>query len=694
MRRLIAVLLVALLCMGSAAGIAEDLVSFNDELIGEDAPQVVGDDAPAEATASPEPEEPKYDEFVIGATTKLSGMFFTNMWGNNTADIDVRTLIHAYSPVVWTQQTIFEMNPQVVNGMQVAEYEDGNKIYMISLQEDLVYNDGTPIGAADYLFSLMLHASPVIGELGGITTNSSHIEGYEAYVAGETDVFSGLRLVDELTFTVEIKADYLPFFYELGMLDVVPYPISVIAPGCEVVDEGEGAKIQNIDPQEPAPLFTAELLQETVMDPETGYLSHPARTSGPYTLTSFDWETREATFEINENFKGTYDGAVPTIDNLRFKSVIPETMIEEYTEGEVQLLNKVVAGENIDAGLALVNEQKASSLPYPRLGFGFLSFVCEEGPFASEAVRKAVAYSIDVPTYQTTYSEYAVTVYGYMGIGQWMYLIIEQDGAPPYVEDEEEVAKWEALNLEGLNTYEKNLDTAKALLEQDGWTLNADGNPYVDGTDTVRYKMVDGQLTGLTVRWAKMEDSVAAELLDETMAEDLAAIGMDLVVTVVPFTELLDQYYRHGDREYDMFYLASNFISIFDPYFVFNTDDAYQGTQNTTGFKDETLEALAKDLRETEPGALLEYMVKWIALQEYWNEKLPMLPLYSNIYFDFFVTDLTNYMPDAEMNWPTAIIYAYTTDAKPQWLVDKEAADLEALEAAGEGGEELVTLDD
>ena len=234
MKKLLVALLVLTLFLGTGTGLAENVITLDQA--GQRQEQTQGAGEGEAETAAPDPTptpKPAYDEFVIGATTRLSGMFFTNMWGNNTADIDVRTLIHGYSPVVWTAQSLFEFNQQVVHGVQVGAYaEDGNKVYMIPLHDDLKYNDGTPIGSADYGFSLRLLASPVIHELGGITTKYSHIEGYDAYVQGETEVFAGLRIVDDLTFTVEIKAEYLPFVYELGMLAAIPYPISVIAPGC------------------------------------------------------------------------------------------------------------------------------------------------------------------------------------------------------------------------------------------------------------------------------------------------------------------------------------------------------------------------------------------------------------------------------------------------------------------------------
>ena len=59
-------------------------------------------------------------------------------------------------------------------------------------------------------------------------------------------MFSGVRLIDERTFSVTVKAQYEPYFYELSYLSVYPYPIGVIAPGCEVRDDGERARISPI----------------------------------------------------------------------------------------------------------------------------------------------------------------------------------------------------------------------------------------------------------------------------------------------------------------------------------------------------------------------------------------------------------------------------------------------------------------
>lgn len=626
MKKFLSFLLTLLLLTGCTAILAEDTVG---------------------ETASP---------FVVAAATELSGMFFTGLWGNNTSDIDVRAMIYNYSPVVWSDQTSMEMNPLVVADVSVGEYDNGNRAYVITLQDDLVYSDGTPILASDYVFSLMLQASPFMTLLGGVGAVGQQITGYDAYHSGEADAFYGLRIENERTFVIQVDADYYPFFYELSYLDVIPYPMHVIAPGCRIVDTNEGATIRNIDPEAVDPIFTPELLAQTILDPDTGYRSHPSVVSGAYMLANYDSEARVATFEINPYFKGSYDGILPTISPIEYRSVDSDGLRAGLESGEIHLVNRTVSGDMINWGLSLVSQGQVNSSNYPRMGFGYLSFACEGEIFSHEAVRKAVAYAFDKTAFLQAFTPYAVPVYGYMGVGQWLYTAVTAEDGASFAETDEERAAWKVLTLDNLNHYDMNLETAERLLIEDGWTFNAQGGPYVKGTDTVRHKMADGDLTALSIRWGKTIGSSGADIVAELLPGPLAEIGIELIIIETSFQDVLRDFYSQQDREYDMHMLASNVSNLFDPSPEYNTERG--NARNTTGLHDEELESLAFELRDTTPGALLEYATKWVQFQEYWNDRLPMLPLYSNIYFDFFTPELVNYRPDAEQNWPEAIARA------------------------------------
>ena len=64
-------------------------------------------------------------------------------------------------------------------------------------------------------------------------------------------------------------------------------------------------------------------------------------------------------------------------------------------------------------------------------------------------------------------------------------------------------------------------------------------------------------------------------------------------------------------------------------------------------------------MRSTRPGDVTGYMRSWVAFQERFNTVLPMIPVYSNMYYDFYTGMLRCYAPDANESWGKAIVGAY-----------------------------------
>ena len=197
-----------------------------------------------------------------------------------------------------------------------------------------------------------------------------------------------------------------------------------------------------------------------------------------------------------------------------------------------------------------------------------------------------------------------------------------------------------------------DLDEAAKLLDQDGWRLGKDG---------IRAKKIDGKTVALDLTLIYPEGNAVGDALNATLTENLAAIGVRLTVKAVPMNELLDIYYRRVARDCDMIYLATNFGTVFDPSTTYSTDEAYVKTVNRTGIRDKKLAQLAVDMRKTEPGDVLSYCQKWVAFQERWTEVLPAIPVYSNVYFDFYTTRLQNYRVTENQTWTQAIVGATLT---------------------------------
>lgn len=624
---------------------------------------------------------------AVGSGTEVSGNFFTDMWGNNTSDIDVRAMLHGYSTIAWTNEATYLPDSSVVTVDPPVEAANGNKTYTFHVAPGLTYNDGTPIGAADYVFSVLLQSAPQLKALGAATYGYSQLAGYTAFSAGTSQVFSGVRLIDQDTFSLTIYRGYLPYFYELTYVNVTPYPISVLAPGLTVADDGNGAYITPKEGQQAD--FTSELLQKTILDPDTGYRSHPMVTSGPYELVAYDRDTATVSFKANRAYKGNYEGQRPLIDLVTLAPVKNASALDKLSAGELNIVNKMSDAAVIQEGVSLYGEKKLKISNYLRSGYGFIGFANEQGPTASASVRKAIAYALDKEAYVKAFTgDNGQQVYSYYGLGQWM--------TTDYVNQMKDL----------MTAYPLDLEAAKALLVKDGWTLNEKGEAFVEGTDTVRYKLLKGNalkaynkienpvvpaitvgkntLLPLQLHYAKLRDSQAATLLDEMITPNLKALGFDVKVTDVDFAEMLASVNRQASRTYNMFAFATNFTYVFDPYFAFNGAAEYQGSLNQFGISDDKLLALAKALRETQPGQDTTYVDRWLKLMKYYSDVLPTVPLYSNVYYDFTDNQVQDYLPNAHWSWPSALMYTYLGEPLelPSLTPTAEAADQPAAEPA------------
>lgn len=759
-------------------------IALDDDEFGEDV-ELSDEDVNVEVTDSEEDEmEIIYpDELLVGHPTVLKGDFFTEMIGNDTSDIDVRALIHGYNLVNWDQsQGVYVIDPSVVQNVKVMEDADHNRTYFLGLWDDLQYSDGTPITAWDYAFSLLLMMAPEIEEIGGKIYRAEHILGYDEYITKKAATLGGVSVLSDHQLAITLDHEFLPYFFEIGLLLCVPYPISEIAPGCKVYDDGYGIYIGNEDKTIEEPIFTAELLKETILDPDTGYNSHPSVVSGPYVLLDYDGTT--AHFEINpyykgawvynslpedfnfdmENFEGVGNGTVkknsgtnyirvdrvdeegneiepfylvkPSIKHISFTVADNDTMAEDLVTGKLNLVNKVVYGPTIeaclgaagaDAGAALAGlnlpgkeetedadalaaeeadnaqdelaeEEKTdgeeaeseeeetqngepryavatdygiNNTPYPRVGLAFFTFSYDWPTVHEKEVRQAIAWCMNRD--QLTYDyckDFGIRVDGYYGIEQWEYLLItgqldypiDEDPNNPLSEEEleAETAKWEALNLDNLVDYHVDLDEANRLLDQAGWTLNRDGEKYRKGVDDVRCKMIEDELVALDLKMMYPEGNHIVDTLQENFIDNLNACGILLTLVPADMQDLLYAYYRETERTTDMIYLATNFHVVVDPSITYSADPTPDHLMwNNTYSDDEELYRLAVNMRKTEPGEVYEYVTKWIAFQERYNEVLPCIPLYSNIYFDFYTGMLQNYNITAHVTWTQAILEAY-----------------------------------
>lgn len=634
-KKILSLLLAGLLTLSVAACGQQQTVTNNDQGSSSSEASQASEES-SDLSSGERPTEPT-GQMVIGSITQVINEFYDTGFSTSETNYNMYDLIHGgYDTVVFSKEGEFQYNDTVVASHEETENEDGTKTYTVTINDGLVWSDGTPITAKDYVFAVLLENSDEMAGVDGYPCNTGYsYVGYDEWLDGSADAFAGVHLVDDMTFSLTVKAEELPYHYDITYALARPRPLHVIAPECDVEDTENGATITGD--------FTTELLQETINNVETGYRYNPKVTCGPYLFDNFDEASQQATLKANPEFVGDYRGVKPSIETLVIKTVSSDTMMNELESGSVDLLYGCSGGDTINAGLDLVEEGKAADTTYMRNGYGKIQFDCSVFPTDSQNVRQAIAYCLDRNEFARQYTGgYGSVVHSFYGLAQWEY----QDSA-----------EW--IN-ENLNTYEMNVEEAKKLLEEDGWNLNADGTPY-SGTGT-RYKDVDGELKPLVITWCNSEGNPVSELLATMLPETMAEAGMELKATTTDFATLQNGILHAGDTMYNMYNLATGFATANSPWYYFSSDEAWMGNYNTNWIADEELNDAVMPLKSIPYEDSEAWLEAWQNFIKVWNEKLPDVPLYSDEYYDFHSTRVQGWENTATWGWQNAVLDAWVSE--------------------------------
>ncbi len=621
-------------------------------------------------------------QVVIGTSTEASGDWAYSAFvrNPNATDNAVVKLTDDMSTIESDQHGDYVINKTVVKSYERIEEENGNVTFKFVINDGLKFNNGEAVTAENFVAWTMFLVSPAGKEMGVVSATYNMLPGGLAYRNGETNVLSAVRLYDEKTFSITIaktgedgETNYLPFYYDLTYAGMQAVNLTYwFGEGWSVKDDGEGVYFVNADGKE----FTAETVGETV---EAGRFATGNRvTAGPYNLVSFDQSSREIVLEVNENYNGNFEGQKPGIQKLVIVKTSDDTVMDMISTGQIQIYSQIADGAQVNAVLDLIEAGTIDSSPsqYDRAGYGYFGFACDLGPAQFTEFRQAVAYLLNRVEFAQTFCQgWGSVVHG------------------PYCTAFTMTAKTDIDKK--VNHYDYNPEKAVELLKQAGFVYNADGSDYVDGSGEVRYAKVteeqakyyesfnkvlaDGTiLMPATLNWASSEGNSVSALLTTMLASSDAtkAAGVSIVKTEMTFPSLLSYMYRQemngavGDFSvptYNMFNLATGYNGgVYDESYNWTTDPEYieQG-YNVQHLYDKELDKLSMDMvYGVEPGDEATYLSLWEKYIIRWNELLPMVPLYSNIYVSVYPNTIDNYAEDSFWGFERAILYANWVGAK------------------------------
>lgn len=621
-------------------------------------------------------------QVVIGTSTEASGDWAYSAFTRNpnATDNEVVKLTDDMNTIDTDQHGDYVINKTVVKSYERIEEENGNVTFKFVINDGLKFNNGEAVTAENFVAWTMFLVSPAGKEMGVVSATYNMLPGGLAYRNGETNVLSAVRLYDEKTFSITIaktgedgETNYLPYYYDLGYGAMRAVNLTYwFGEGWSVKDDGEGVYFVNADGKE----FTAATVGDTVT---AGRFATGNRvTAGPYNLVSFDESSREIVLEVNENYNGNFEGQKPGIQKLVIVKTSDDTVMDMISTGQIQIYSGIADGAQVNAVLDLIEAGTIDSSPsqYDRAGYGYFGFACDLGPAQFTEFRQAVAYLLDRVEFAQTFCKgWGSVVHG------------------PYctafsMTDKTDIDK-------KVNHYDYNPEKAVELLKQAGFVYNADGSDYVDGSGEVRYAKVteeqakyyesfnkvlaDGTiLMPATLNWASSEGNSVSALLTTMLASSDAtkAAGVSIVKTEMTFPSLLSYMYRQemngavGDFSvptYNMFNLATGYNGgVYDESYNWTTDPEYieQG-YNVQHLYDKELDKLSMDMvYGVEPGDEATYLSLWEKYIIRWNELLPMVPLYANIYVTVYPNTIDNYAEDSFWGFERAILYANWVGAK------------------------------
>jgi len=311
-------------------------------------------------------------------------------------------------------------------------------VYTFYLPEKATWSDGTPLTAKDVAFTYKLAVHPAIGQSVWVN-NFASIKGLDAYKSGAAQDIEGIQIVDEHTVRFELKEPNASFLFNT-YLGILPSHI-----------------LGNVKPEE---------LEKNA------YVDAPTVTSGPYDFVKY-----EPGQYIQLKKKANYWGKQVNVDQVYVKLFeSTATMLAQLEAGELHLAT--IPADEVARFRALKHMDvlpvqgigyyvthfdfrskeiiELHNKPKEQGGKGF-AITKEPKPYLQDKrFRQALAYAVDrAAVIKVVAGGEATPIYSSIFGPEW------------------------AINP-NLNKYERNLDKAKALMQEVGVTFDEKGTALWD----------------------------------------------------------------------------------------------------------------------------------------------------------------------------------------------------------------------
>lgn len=471
--------------------------------------------------------------------------------------------------------------------------EDGKDITFI-LKEGLKFSDGQPVKASDVVFTYKMLSDPSYD--GRYSNYAVDLLGYDDYSGEKSQEFKGVEAKDDRTVVFHFREALRTNLENCGM-KIMPEHYY-----------GEGVTYGDISKN-----------KEKNSQPMG---------SGPYKMVKFQ-EKEYVSLERNM----LWNGGGYQIKNILMKFVNNITDIDELMEGQVDLLPGAVEPTKIKT---VMDSEDYTYNEYARSGYGYVRLNCEYGPTAEKAVRQALFYSFNVQEFVNNYyklegTDRVLASVQYHPFSQLSWVL------------DDEFKK-------ELPNYSFNLDKAKQLLDDAGWTVNP----------ATGYREKDGKTLELKVLTMPDHD-ILATLVPMWKRDWEDGLKIKLNIESLEFNTIVDYVVYNSDANVDKwntFFLAST-MNTPDPHVMypeFHSTHIGSGMDNTSRYRNETVDRIFDEAKAIFDVA--EAKKKYQEAAKIIADEVPLIPVYANTYFDLYSKKLQNFKTSSLYDWAAAMKYA------------------------------------
>lgn len=387
------------------------------------------------------------------------------------------------------------------------------------------------------------------------------IKGAKDFHEGKADTIEGIK-IDGNKIDIEFDQIYAPALNNIGTAAIIPKHI------------WEKVEVKDWEKQ-------------------TDMLNNPIGT-GPFMVKEFKAGEYVKLDRFDDYFEGT-----PKMPAFEFVVLNPDTAIAEILNGAVDVA-EISSFDKDD--FKKLEESGIKTVHYPTPNIQYMGMNNKNPTLSDVKIRQAIAYGVDRKgIVDNLLDGHGVVINAPM-----------VPSLPSYPQ-------------EGLTNYERDVDKAKALIEEAGYTLGSDGIYEKDG-QRLSFSLV--------VPLGNKNREKTGPIIQSQLKD----IGIEISIEQMEFPQVMEKVVKN--RDYDT-YLMANTLGLDPdpkPNWYSNSDWNFVGFENAESDKliDEGLKA--KDNNER-----IEIYHKWGKIL---NENVPWLPLYAPDIINAYNTNLKNYEPN------------------------------------------------